>query len=114
MAVGITGFGAYLPRLRLERAAIAAAHRWMAPSLKGAAKGNRAFCSWDEDVVTMAVEAARECLTGQDRAGVQALHLASTSFPYADLSNAVIVASALGLGPDVQTSNAAGSHAPVS
>lgn len=109
-AFGITGIGAYVPRLRLERASIAAAHRWMNPSLAAGARGNRAFCSWDEDVVTMAVEAARDCLTGQDRGRVQALHLASTTFPYADLSNAVIVASALGLGPDIQTSNAAGSQ----
>ena len=32
----------------------------MAPSLRGLAKGQRAFCSWDEDSVTMAVEAARD------------------------------------------------------
>lgn len=110
MKVGITGFGAYVPRLRMERAAIAAAHGWMNPGLKGAAKGNRAFCSWDEDVVTMGVEAARDCLHGQDGGQLRSLHLASTTFPYADLSNAVIVASALGLGPDIQASNAAGSQ----
>ena len=110
MAFGITGVGAYVPKLRIERAVIAAAHRWMSPGLKGAGKGERAFCSWDEDVVTMAVEAARDGLTGQDRASVRSLHLASTTFPYADLSNAVIVASALGLDRDIQTSNAGGSQ----
>ena len=109
-AFGITGIGAYVPRLRLERAAIAAAHRWMAPSLKSAGKGNRAFCSWDEDVVTMAVEAARDCLTGQDRSTLQALHLASTTVPSAALSPAVLVATALGLSPEVSAANAAGSQ----
>lgn len=110
MACGITAVGAYVPRLRIERAMIAAAHRWMNPGLKSAGKGERAFCSWDEDVVTMAVEAARDCLVGQDRSAVRALHLASTTFPYADLSNAVIVAAALGLGDGIETSNVAGSQ----
>ncbi|KQT35315.1 hypothetical protein ASG29_04250 [Sphingomonas sp. Leaf412] len=110
MAYGITGIGAYVPRLRLERAAIADAHAWMSPSLRAGGKGTRAFCSWDEDSVTMAVEAARDCLTGQDRDAIRSVRLASTTFPYADLSNAVIVASALGLGHDVAVSNAAGSQ----
>ena len=55
---GITGYGGYVPRLRMQRSAISAAHRWMAPGLRG--KGHRAFCSWDEDSITMAVEAARD------------------------------------------------------
>ena len=50
MAFGIMAWGTYIPRLRMERAAIAAAHAWMAPSLKGLGKGRRAYCSWDEDV----------------------------------------------------------------
>ena len=54
---GIARFGAYIPRLRLDRAVIAATHGWMAPGLKGQAKGSRAFTSWDEDAITMAVEA---------------------------------------------------------
>ena len=62
MDFGITAVGAYAPRLRLSRAAIAAAHRWMAPALASSAKGERAFCSWDEDAITMAVEAARDCV----------------------------------------------------
>lgn len=110
MAYGITGIGAYVPRLRLERAAIAQAHQWMNPSLRAGGKGTRAFCSWDEDSLTMAVEAARDCLNGQDRDVIRSVRLASTTFPYADLSSAVIVASALGLGHNVAVSNAAGSQ----
>ncbi len=70
-ASGITGFGGYVPRLRMERSAIAAAHKWMAPSLRSLGKGRRAFCSWDEDSVTMAVEAARDLAAGRqlDRVG---------------------------------------------
>lgn len=107
---GITGFGVYLPRLRMDRVAIAASHKWMNPGLSSLAKGRRAFAGWDEDVITMAVEAGRAALGDGDRSRVSALQLASTTFPYADLSSAVIVGSALGLPVDVVTSNAAGSQ----
>jgi 3-hydroxy-3-methylglutaryl CoA synthase len=49
--VGIKSFGAYIPRRRMSRAAIAAAHAWALPSLKSLAKGEKSLCSWDEDVV---------------------------------------------------------------
>ena len=96
---GITHFGAYVPRLRIDRAIIADAHKWMAPGLRGQAKGSRAFTSWDEDAVTMAVEAGRDCLDGGDISGIKAIQIASTTFPYADLLHASMVASALRL-PD--------------
>ena len=60
--VGITAYGAYLPRLRLDRASIAAAHAWAMPGLKGQGRGERSMADWDEDSITMAVEAARDCL----------------------------------------------------
>lgn len=101
MTLGITGFGAYVPRLRLDRGAIAAAHKWMAPSLKGQAKGTRAFLSWDEDTVTMAVEAARDALRGADGGALRQIAFASTRPPYADLQSAAIVASALSLADDI-------------
>jgi len=107
---GILSFGAYIPRLRIDRAVIAAAHRWMAPDLKGAAKGSRAFRSWDEDAVTMAVEAARDCLRGADPAGLAALHLASTTFPYADLQSGAIVAGALRLPTGIRAVDLSGSQ----
>ena len=110
MAFGITGWGTYIPRLRLERAAIASTHAWMAPSLKGLAKGKRAFCSWDEDVVTMAVEAARECLSGRDRATVGEIKLVSTTGPFADLQSSALAAVALRLNPDVRPQDLGGSH----
>ena len=64
--VGITGYGAYVPRLRLQRAAAAKANAWLAPNLMGKAKGERAMANWDEDAITMAVEAARDALFEQD------------------------------------------------
>ena len=67
MDVGILAFGAYVPRLRLARKAVAEANAWFNPALRSLAKGERAICNWDEDSVTMAVEAARDCLAGHDR-----------------------------------------------
>ncbi len=107
---GITRYGAYVPRLRIDRAIIADAHKWMAPGLKGQAKGSRAFTSWDEDAITMAVEAARDALGAGDATGIDALRLASTNLPYADLQNASVVARAIGAPDGIATSDAAGSQ----
>lgn len=103
MTYGITGFGAYVPRLRMDRGAIAESHSWMAPGLRAVAKGTRAFSSWDEDAVTMAVEAARDAVAPARRQAVDTLWLTSTTLPYADLQSSSIVASALALRPQIRT-----------
>ncbi|MGQ0503308.1 MAG: OB-fold domain-containing protein [Panacagrimonas sp.] len=107
MVTGIKSFGAFIPRRRLQRSAIAAAHAWAFPSLKGLAKGERSMCGWDEDVITMAVEAGRDCLRGASVQHVGRLSLASTTAPYADLNNAVLVGAALQL-PDCASAGEAG------
>jgi 3-hydroxy-3-methylglutaryl CoA synthase len=99
--VGLLAFGAYVPRLRLSRKAVAEANAWFNPALKGLAKGERSMCNWDEDSVTMAVEAARDCLIGQDRDAIKAVSLASTTLPFEDRLNAGIVSEALNLKPDI-------------
>ncbi|MEL0114299.1 MAG: hypothetical protein VW835_21430, partial [Rickettsiales bacterium] len=58
---GILSYGAYIPRKRLQRQAVVEANSWFNPALKAYAKGERSMCNWDEDAVTMAVEAARDC-----------------------------------------------------
>jgi len=110
MTFGIVAWGAYVPRNRLDRGVIAATHAWLAPSLKGQAKGRRAFCNWDEDVVTMGVEAARNCLDARDRSVVRSIQLASTTTPTADLQSSAIVAVALRLGRNVRTFDFGGSQ----
>ena len=107
--VGILSFGAYLPRLRLQRKAIAAANAWFNPALRGMAKGERSMTNWDEDSVTMAVEAARDCLDGVDAASVASLSLASTTHPFDDRQNTSIAAGALNLRPGVRSLDIAGS-----
>lgn len=106
---GILAFGAYIPKRRLQRAAIHAVNRWFAPGLGALAKGTRAVANWDEDVVTMAVEAARDCLVGIDRASIEAITLASTTLPFADRLNAGIVKEALTLADPIRAADASGS-----
>jgi 3-hydroxy-3-methylglutaryl CoA synthase len=101
MTKGILAFGAYIPWRRLPRKAIAETHGWFNPALKGQAKGERAFCNWDEDPVTMAVEAARDALAGRDRGTIGALRFASTTFPFLDRLHSGIVAGALSLPEDI-------------
>lgn len=109
--VGIVAYGGYVPRLRLQRAAVAKAHAWLAPNLAGKAKGERAMANWDEDAITMAVEAARDCL-GQDddRAHVQALMFATTTAPFADRLNAGIISAALTLEKTAGAADVTGSQ----
>ena len=95
--IGITSYGAYIPRLRLERMAIFQAMGWFAPALMMVAQGERSMCNWDEDAITMAVAAARDCLRGQDKQKLDGLYLASTTLPFADRQNAGIVSAALNL-----------------
>ena len=104
---GIREFGAYLPRSRLERTAIAAATRWAKGARGGKASGQRSYCNWDEDSVTMAVEAARDCLAGRGRGSVGSLTLACTTLPFADRSNAGIVATALDLAESTTVADVA-------
>lgn len=101
MSIGILSYGAHLPRLRLPRRAIAEANRWFNAS--PAAKGERTMCNWDEDPVTMAVEAARDALAGRDRSKLRSLCCASTTLPFLDRLNAGIVAEAMGLPEQVAT-----------
>jgi hydroxymethylglutaryl-CoA synthase len=108
-AVGIKAFGAYVPRMRLERAAAAAAHGWAFPALRGLAKGARAFTDWDEDSITMGVEAARDAFASRDRSQVDALFLASTTLPFIDRSNAGIASLALDLPQTLRTLDITGS-----
>ena len=106
--VGLKAYGAYVPRLRLSRRAIAEANAWFNPAVKGLAKGERAICNWDEDSLTMAVEAARDCLTPARldegaAPAVAAVTFASTTLPFGDRQNAGILATALNFGENVVT-----------
>ena len=89
--VGITSYGAYIPMLRLP---------------VGKPGGpERAIANWDEDCVTMAVAAAIDCLKGINRAAVDGVVFASTSYPFKEKQGAAIIAKALDLRRDVYTAD---------
>jgi 3-hydroxy-3-methylglutaryl CoA synthase len=109
--IGITAYGAYIPRLRLQKKAVAQTNAWLAPNLMGKAKGERSLGNWDEDAITFAVEAARDALgPDDDRSHIKALYLASTTLPFADRLNAGIVQAALTLEPNISATDITGSQ----
>lgn len=103
MAVGITSYGSYVPYRRLKRAAIA--------QVLGipAGKGERAVASFDEDSVSMAVEAARDALRIAAGAPIDALVFATTTPPYADKLAAALVGAAVRLPAELRAADSTGS-----
>jgi len=109
--IGIVGYGGYIPRLRLSRRAVVDANAWYAPNFAAKAKGTRAFGNWDEDSITLAVAAARDCLgTSEDRGHIRGVYLASGTLPFAERLNAGIVCEALTLRGDVEALDLGGSQ----
>jgi len=109
MSYGILSYGAYVPPLRLSRQAIFDAVGWAVPSLRGLAAGERSVANWDEDAITLAVEAGRDCLNGVETV-IGELALASTTLPFADRSNSGIAADALLLDNPIVTQDLSGSR----
>ena len=99
--VGIVSYGGYIPRLRLNRMSVYQNMGWFAPAIVMVAQGERSFCNFDEDALTMAVAASRDCLSGMDKNAVDAMYLASTTLPFSDRSNAGVVKTALNLGDNM-------------
>jgi hydroxymethylglutaryl-CoA synthase len=99
--VGIAGYGAYVPRLRVRTADIAAT--WRARGAAAPAVAEKSVPGSDEDVVTMAIEAARTALdrAETDPETIGALWVGTESKPYAVKPSATIVAEALGITPHV-------------
>ncbi|GIW41869.1 MAG: hypothetical protein KatS3mg076_2446 [Candidatus Binatia bacterium] len=104
--VGIRSFGAYIPMFRLPLGVVSGGSR-KAAAAGGA--GEKAVANFDEDAVTMAVAAGRDCLEGIDREKVDALVFASTTYPYKEKQGAAVVAKALDLRRDVRTADFGGS-----
>ena len=101
---GITAYGSYVPYWRLSRAAISAALG------TGGGKGTRAVASYDEDVASMGVEAARRAVkAAPDGATPGGVIFATASPPYLDKTNAAAIHAALALPADAYAYDAAGS-----
>jgi hydroxymethylglutaryl-CoA synthase len=97
--VGILGHGACIPRPRVATADIAAV--WKAGGAVAPPVAEKSVPAADEDVITMAIEAARTALSRARLAEheVGALWVGSASKPYAIKPAASVVAEALGLTP---------------
>jgi len=99
--VGIIGYGAYVPRYRLPAKEIA--RIWGAGD-EGLPVIEKAVAGLDEDVITMAVEAARNALkrAGIDPMELRAVWVGSESHPYAVKPSGTIVAEAIGASVNIQ------------
>lgn len=96
MNIGITGMGVYIPYYFIKRETIAA--QWDAKAVKGV----RSLCNADEDSVTMAAEAAVNCIRGRNRENIDGLFFASTTAPYMEKAHSSVLAKACDLSEEVQ------------
>jgi 3-hydroxy-3-methylglutaryl CoA synthase len=96
---GITAYGAYIPFNRLDRRRLTEAFGEPAPP------GEKAVANYDEDSVTMAVEAARDCLNGLSPAALSGVYFATTTPPYREKQSATTVAAALDAPENVRTAD---------
>ncbi len=97
--VGIISYGAYIPWHRLDRQNFVKAWGGFA------VPGERAVAYWDEDSVTMAVQAATDCLDGLDSGDVDGLYFASTSSPYKEKQCSSLMALPLDLRRDIRAAD---------
>jgi hydroxymethylglutaryl-CoA synthase len=102
--VGISGYGAYVPRYRLPASEVA---RVWTDGQAGLPIKEKSVPGLDEDVATMSIEAARNAL---NRAGIaptqiRAVWVGSESHPYAVKPTSTVVAEAIGAVPNVQAAD---------
>jgi hydroxymethylglutaryl-CoA synthase len=101
--IGIVSYGSYVPYRRLKRAAIGQALGIPA------GKGERAVASFDEDSVSMAVEAARDAVRAAPAQSVHTLLFATTTPPYAEKLNAAMIGAAIRLPLEIRAADLTGS-----
>ncbi len=101
--VGITSYGAYIPRYRMDRSIVYKAMGWLNPATF--MRGEKAVANFDEDSVTMGVAAGIDCLTGIDRDEIDAIYFATTTSPYKERQVAEIIATAFDLRSDIRTAD---------
>ncbi|MDO8723852.1 MAG: 3-oxoacyl-[acyl-carrier-protein] synthase III C-terminal domain-containing protein [Syntrophales bacterium] len=101
--VGITSYGAYIPRYRIDRGIVYKAMGWLNPGTFMA--GEKAVANFDEDSITMAAAAGIDCLQGMDRLKMDALYFATTTSPYKERQSAEIIATVFNLRSDIRTAD---------
>jgi len=103
-AVGIVGYGVYIPQYRLPASEIL---RIWAGEEGGAPVKEKAVAGLDEDTVTISIEAARNALAraGIDPLELRAVWVGSESHPYAVKPTSTIVAEAVGAPVHIQAAD---------
>lgn len=100
---GIVGFGGYIPHWRLDRSTIPAV------TGRGGGTGTRSVAGYDEDALTLAVEAARVARRTVPTFAPDLVLFSTVSPPYLDKTNATALHAALHLDPAVPAFDANGS-----
>ncbi|MFA4917406.1 MAG: 3-oxoacyl-[acyl-carrier-protein] synthase III C-terminal domain-containing protein [Syntrophales bacterium] len=101
--VGIKKIAVHLPYYRLSKKTIGAA--WGT----AAGAGERRVANFDEDSVTMAIEAGFKCLKQENRDEIKGLYFGSTTAPYLEKQCAAICAGVLDVPSDIRTCDFGGS-----
>ncbi len=103
-AVGIVGYGAYVPRYRLPAREIS---RVWSHDVQEHAVREKSVPGQDEDTATMCMEAARSAVkrAGIDPQAIAAVWIGSESHPYAVKPTGTIVAEAIGATPLTQAAD---------
>ncbi|MCE2487994.1 MAG: hydroxymethylglutaryl-CoA synthase family protein, partial [Desulfurellaceae bacterium] len=97
--IGITSCGYHVPFYRLEREKIG--HAWA----RRPGRGERAAIYFDEDALTLGMEAAQRCLEDTGKTGIDGVYFASTSAPFRQRSAASFLAAACDLRPECETAD---------
>ena len=97
--VGIISYGAYIPYHRVSREEFYKA--WGGFPIPG----EKAVASYDEDAVTMAWDAANDCLAGADPKKIDGLFFGTTCSPYKEKQSSSIIATALDMKEAIRTAD---------
>ena len=106
--VGIIGWGGYIPSFRIKVGEIAKAYGKNGNEIsRSLGVIEKSVADFDEDAVTMAVEAAKIAMikTGIEPQKIGAVFVGSESHPYAVKPSATVVAEALGIGHEYLTAD---------
>ena len=101
--VGIKSISVHIPFFMLPRELISKA--WSSRSIGG----QKSVANYDEDSITMAVEAASGCWDSQNRQEMDGLFFCSTTSPYKEKQSSTVVAAAADLRGNILTCDVANS-----
>ena len=101
--IGIVSYGVYIPKFRIKPSQIATAWgRDVQEIEKSLGILEKAVASYDEDAITLAIEAGSNALTAAniDPTSIGGITIGSESHPYAVKPSSTTVAEILGMGTD--------------